>query len=257
LFSDTPVDRLYRENKVLDQTRPLDELISSLADIPLLYQPGTRYHYSVAVDVQGYLIEKLSGMPLEDFVRERVLAPLNMDETMSWVPPELAARLSKIHAPGEDGVLGVYQPGESGFDPDIALTKPVFFSGGAQLISTADDYWRFGQMLLNGGVLDGVRVLSPASVKMMTSNRLPAAVPDRESGTGWGHGFNLQVATDATRINYPVNNGEFRHGGVATTIFWADPELELVVVMLSQYLPYSNPFYYDHVHRWVLPAIID
>ena len=258
VFSDTPVDKMYLDKLFVDLDVPLQSFIENLAGIPLLYQPGTRYNYSLSVDVQGYLIERLSGIDPESFIRSRILEPLGMDETMAWAPPDMAPLLSKVHTHNKEGSLVVYQdPADSVISVNDAYRKPVFFSGGAQLISTADDYWRFAQMLLNGGNLDGKRLLSPDTVEMMTSNRLPESVPGRRIGPGWGHGFNLSVVADQTLINYPVNNGEFSHGGLATTHFWTDPEQELVVVFLSQYLPSSNRPYVDLTHRLVHAAIID
>jgi len=257
IFSDTPVDKLYRESAIFDTDRPLKELIAELASMPLLFQPGTEYHYSLGVDVQGYLIEVLSGMDAETFVRKRVLEPLGMDETSAWVAPEKASLLTRVHTHDEAGQLVVYEDDpESKFQTSHALRKPIAFSGGAQLIATGDDYWRFAQMLLNGGELDGVRILSPTTVELMTSNRFPESIAGRRFAPGQGHGFNLVVVTDNTLIPYPISNGEFSHGGLATTFFWADPELDLVVVLLNQYLPWSNPPYIDLIHRMVRAAVI-
>jgi len=258
LFSDTPVDKLYRDTGVLESNGSLGSFIEKLARMPLLYQPGTRYHYSLAVDVQGYLIERLSGMDPESFIRSRILEPLEMDETMAWVPRDKAALLSKVHTHDDDGKLIVYEdPDDSVFSVNDAYKKAAVFSGGAQLVSTGDDYWRFAQMLLNGGTLYGVRLLSPASVDMMTSNRLPESIAGRRLRPGWGHGFNVDVVTDRTLVNYPTNNGEFSHGGLASTHFWVDPEQELVVVMMSQLLPSSHAPIVDIIHRMAYAAILD
>jgi CubicO group peptidase (beta-lactamase class C family) len=258
LFSDTPVDQLYRDSGVLESNGSLDSFIAKLASMPLLFQPGTQYHYSLAVDVQGYLIERLSGMDPDSFIRSRILEPLEMDETMSWVPADKAALLSKVHTHNDEGALVVYRdPEDSAFSVNDAFEKPAAFSGGAQLVSTGDDYWRFAQMLLNGGTLYGVRLLSPASVDMMTSNRLPESIAGRRLGPGWGQGFNVAVVTDRTLVNYPTNNGEFSHGGLASTHFWVDPEQELVVVMMSQLLPSSHAPIVDIIHRMAYAAILD
>lgn len=256
-FSNTPVDKLYLEAEFWKADN-LQQAIAALAGMPLLFDPGTAYHYSYASDVQGRLIEVLSGMPVEDFIKSRVLEPLGMDETMTWAAGENAALLSRVHTLDSDGELTVYrdQP-DTAIPVDSAYEPPRAFSGGAQLISTADDYWRFAQMLLNGGSLEGERILSPKTAKMMTTSRLPEAVPGRSSGPGTGYGFNLDIVDDETVFNYPVSNGEFSHGGYATTHFWVDPEQELVVVVLNQYLPYSNPQYVDLVHRLVHSAIMN
>jgi CubicO group peptidase (beta-lactamase class C family) len=258
IFSDTPVDKLYRDTGVLESEGSLGTFIEKLASMPLLYQPGTRYHYSLAVDVQGYLIERLSGMDPESFIRSRIFEPLEMDETMAWVPPDKAALLSKVHTHDDDGKLVIYKdPDDSVFSVNDAYKKPAIFSAGAQLISTGDDYWRFAQMLLNGGTLYGERLLSPASVEMMTSNRLPETIAGRRLGPGRGSGFNVAVVTDRTLVNYPASNGEFSHGGIASTHFWVDPEQQLVVVMMSQLLPSSHAPIVDLIHRMVYSAILD
>ena len=145
--------------------------------------------------------------------------------------------------------------------PDLGvnnyLRKPGFFSGGSQLISTGDDYWRFAQMLLNGGEFNGVRILARPTVEMMTSNRLPESIPDRRISPGLGWGINMSVVTDPTLIDAPKSIGEYRHGGLATTMFYVDPVEEVIVIMLSQYLPMATGAYEDLLHRLVKAAIVD
>jgi len=256
-FGDTPVDRQYVDANLLDPQSTLQTMIDGLAGLPLLYQPGTRYEYSMSVDVQAYLIEKFTGKDVESFLRERVFIPLGMDETMAWVAPPVANRLSQIHTQDENGHLKVLTQALGRDIAQPAYEKPRLFNGGGQLISTADDYYRFAQMLLNGGELDGVRLLAPSTVDMMTSNRLPATVAGRQIDPGIGHGFNLRVVFDRTQVGFPAHNGEFGHGGMASTYFWADPDDELVVVLMSQYLPYSGQVYSDMLHRLVHAAIVD
>lgn len=250
VFGDTAVDKLYRESDMLTNDQTLQGFIEKLAGIPLLFQPGDRWHYSVAVDVQGYLIEKWTGKDLGTFLKERIFDPLGMDQTMAWVPPDKAALLANIYSHND---AGDREP----FTGDVYLdffSAPRAFNGGGQLISTGDDYWRFCQMLLNGGEFEGKRYLSPLTVKMMSSNRLrdPATLPK-----GAGFGFNFIVIVDNTQGDYPTSNGEYGWGGVASTVFWIDPEEELVVVMLTQYLPYRGGFYNDLLHRLVRAAIIE
>lgn len=249
---DTPVDRMYVDQTIGNYDETLQVLIDELAATPLLYQPGTRWVYSVAVDVQGYLIEKWTGKTAGEYLQEKLFEPLGMDQTMAWVPPEDARLLANVYTHDQDGNRAV-------FDGNLAsnhFRQPGGFSGGGQLISTADDYWRFSQMLLNGGEFDGVRYLSPRTVDMMRDHRLPAGVSLSADGST-GFGLNFGVITDASGIDYPASDGEYFWGGLASTVFWIDPKEELIVVMLTQYLPFNSPYYRDLMHRMVHAAIIE
>jgi CubicO group peptidase (beta-lactamase class C family) len=252
-FGDSYVDEQYGVVEVLDPESSLQEMIDKLAEIPLLYHPGTRWHYSVSVDIQGYLIEKLSGVDLETFLQKRIFEPLGMDETTGWLDEDESRLLAKVHTHDETGKLMV----DTGFWSEDYYSPPGLFMGGAQLISTTDDYWRFAQMLLNGGALDGKRLLTPLTVELMTSNRLPDSVPERHIEPGVGFGIDLGIVTDATLHNTPSSNGEFSWSGAATTVFWVDPEQELVVLLFTQYAPWDAPRYDDLMHRLVRSAIVE
>lgn len=250
IFGDSAVDKQYIEKDVPNYDQTMQEFIDKLTSIPLLFQPGARWNYSVAVDVQGYLIEKWTGMKLGEFLQERIFDPLGMDQTMAWVPPDKASLLANIYTHNQSGDREKF----TGSFADNYLRAPGAFSGGGQLISTGDDYWRFCQMLLNGGEFDGIRFLSPRTVKMMSTNRLqePASLPN-----GSGFGLNFGVIVDNTLGNYPASNGEYYWGGLASTLFWIDPEEEMVAILLTQYLPYRGEFYRDIFHRLVRAAIIE
>jgi CubicO group peptidase (beta-lactamase class C family) len=250
IFGDSAVDKEYIEKDVPDYDQTMDEFIEKIASIPLLFQPGSRWNYSISVDLQGYLIEKWTGMKLGDFLQERIFDPLGMDQTMAWVPPDQAGLLANVYTHDEDG-------NRSKYEGDFATNhfrEPGAFSGGGQLVSTSDDYWRFCQMLLNGGEFDGKRYLSPLTVEMMSSNRLrePATRPD-----GAGFGLNFAVTVDNTQGKFPTSNGEYYWGGLATTLFWIDPQEEMVAILLTQYLPYRGDAYRDLFHRLVRAAIIE
>ena len=250
-FSDTPIDALYKEKKILAYDDTLQRLIDKLADTPLLYQPGERWHYSVAVDVQGYLIEKWTGMTVADFLAERLFEPLGMDQTMAWVPPQQADLLADVYTHDANGKRIEY----TGELATNHFRAPGGFAGGAQLVSTSDDYWLFCQMLLNGGEFDGKRYLSPRTIELMTTDRLPDGVTYGSGGRGFG--FNVGVVTDESQGEFPVSDGEFWWDGLATTLFWIDPEEELVAILLTQYLPWSAPYYSDLMHRLLRAAIVD
>ncbi len=250
LFGDTAVDRLYRATITNSYDDTLQGLIDKLATLPLLNQPGERFEYSYAVDIQGYLIEKWTGERLGDFLQDRVLDPLGMDQTMAWVSPDKAHLLANIYT---------HDRGQrKKFDGPFAtmhFRAPGGFSGGGQLISTADDYWRFAQMLLNGGEFEGRRYLSPKSVEMMSTDRL--GVPGQEFYRGAGFGLNFAVISRPGQVLYPVSDGEYFWAGLANTIFWIDPEEDLIVIMLTQYLPFREPYFRELMHQMVHAAIID
>jgi len=252
-YGDSPVNEIYQREKPFEYGVTRQQAIDRLSRIPLAYQPGTEYAYSYSADILGIVIENLAGKDLGSFLRERVFNPLGMDETMSWVPPERQASLMKYHGYDQDGHLVVLPDNWNPARPvDHAFVEPVLFGGGFQLISTTADYFRFAQMLLNGGELDGVRVLSPSTVHFMTSQRYPAGVRERYWAPGQGHGLNVSVVVDPTLVNYPTNQGEFSHGGFANGYFFVDPEEELVVIMQSQLVPPR----YRNVHIPVVNALV-
>jgi len=251
IFSDTPVDRLYRLNGLPPYDDTLQEIIDKLATIPLLFQPGERFEYSMAVDIQGYLIEKWTGQELGAYLKEHLFEPLGMDQTMPWAAGDNAKLLANVYSHDESGHLVKNETSMA----TNHFHAPGSFSGGGQLISTADDYWRFAQMLLNGGQFGGVRYLAPNTVRMMALTRLK----DLDGFLYPGAGFGLNVATypHAETVPYPVSEGEYFWAGIATTLFWIDPQEQLVVVMMTQYLPFAEPPYRDLMHRLVHAAIID
>ena len=257
-YNDSPVNAIYQQLRPFEVGIDRQESIDRLARVPLAYQPGTEYMYSYSADILGLVIENISGMELGAFLQARIFDPLGMDETMSWVPTDLQSRLMKYHGYDESGNLIVLPRIPTSTGQDHAITAPSVFAGGMQLISTTDDYYRFAQMLLNGGEFNGVRILSPSTVKFMTTQRYPAGVRERYWAPGQGHGLNVSVVTDPTQINYPVSAGEFSHGGFANGYFFVDPEEELVVIYQSQLFPprYRN-YHIPIVNALVHAAIID
>lgn len=181
IFGNTPVDKAYLSGKVW-QSQSLQEMMDKLAKTPLLYQPGTRWVYSVAMDIQGYIIEKLTGQSLPDYMQQHIFGPLGMKDTGFFVPPEKRDRFATLYSPDEKGQLKV-DPTAWGGPTDFAA-QPTMPSGGGGLVSTAQDYLRFAQMLLNGGELDGVRILAPASVELMTSNHLAPQLMTGDASIG-------------------------------------------------------------------------
>jgi len=233
-----PVDSMYAEAGVLHRDQTLEDMIHKLADLPLRQQPGTRWTYSIAVDVQGYLVEVLSGQPFDEFLQERIFDPLGMVDTGFHVPPEDHDRFAQAYFYDENGALAAPSPSDMPGGPRAFLDPTTFFSGGGGLVSTTMDYMRFCQMLLNGGELDGVRILSPTTVELMTRNHLPRAVGEYAPGLGFGLDF--AVVLDPVEAG-GVSEGEYFWGGAAGTWFWIDPAQDLAFVGMIQQGPAGRP----------------
>lgn len=241
LFGDSPVDKMYQSLGVM-QSKSLQEMIDKLAKIPLLYQPGTKWVYSVSMDIQGYIVEKLSGQTLADFMHDRIFAPLGMKDTAFFVPKDKWNRFATLY--GEDD-KGNIVPASTAANIGLGdySSQPTMPSGGGGLVSTAQDYLRFAQMLLNGGELDGVRILAPSTVHLMTSNHLAPNLMTGEfsigpetirPGMGWG--YDCAVLWDPPLANEIVGRGTFFWLGAADTWFWVDPANDLVFVGMTQHM---------------------
>jgi CubicO group peptidase (beta-lactamase class C family) len=261
--ADTPVDRMYGELKPgTGSVKNLQEMIDRLAQIPLLYQPGTRWVYSMSMDVQGYIVEKLSGQSLPDFLRDNLFTPLGMKDAGFYVPADKRARFAAGYHQ-QNGAL-VAEPTTNGI-PDDYSTQPTAPSGGGGLVSTAEDYYRFATMLLKGGELGGVRILAPSTVRLMTANHLPASLLTGEFAgglhvmrPGFGYGYNCAVIFDPLEANLPDGKGTFFWDGAAGTWFWVDPTNDIVFVGMIQRRssPDNHPLLY-HTHALVYQALVD
>lgn len=239
-FGDTPVDKMYVAAGVLSPRDTLEQMAEKLSKLPLLYQPGRRFNYSVSTDVLGLIVQRVSGQPLDEFFEEQIFEPLGLRDTAFYAPASKADRLAVNYGPNPDG------EGLRAIDaaPDSPFLKPPKLpSGGGGVVSTAPDYLRFCQMLLNQGELDGVQLLQPESVEAMTRNQLPeSAYPLTLGGSrpGVGFGLGFSVVVEETPYTESSAVGEYGWGGAASTHFWISPEDELAVVALSQYMPYSS-----------------
>src|ERR1700719_4740192 len=239
----TSVDAAYRRAKVTDRQTPggLPEMIDQLAKIPLDFSPGTAWNYSVSIDVMGYLVEKLTGVSFGEFLRTRLFEPLGMNDTAFWVPPDKTERFTSCYQPetSERGLKLQDDARESTY-----AKPPKLESGGGGPVSTAHDYLRFCRMMLNGGTLDDVQILSPRTVALFSVNYLPEgkevadmALPGMFSESGYaGVGFSLGcgVNVDVAKTRLPGSLGEYFWGGAAATAFWIDPKEELTVVFMTQ-----------------------
>ena len=233
------VDRLYREQGVLNADATLESMVDKLSNLPLLAQPGTRWFYSIGVDVQGYLVEQLSGQSFAEFLDERIFEPLGMVDTAFYVPEAKLDRVAGIYRDGEDGGLAETDMGPT------RTSMPAGPSGGGGLWGTADDYLRFAQMMLNGGELDGVRLLSPRTVELMQTNyvtdearptMLAGGAGHWSSMPGQGFGLDFAVALDPAATGEPYPRGVYYWGGAAGTWFWIDPVTDLTFVGMIQHL---------------------
>ena len=226
---------IYRAEGVRSRSISLEQMVDNAARTPLFEDPGTNWRYGISTTILGRLIEIWSGKQLEDFLQERVFEPLGMTDTGFWVEPERADRLATVYRPSPEGELRPYQIEEVPF-----TERPVLIEGGVGLVASTMDFLRFSQMFLNGGELDGRRVLQPETVAMMTVNRIPDALLPigfgrPTLGQGWGLGFSIVM--DASEYAYPVNDGDFWWDGSAGTRFWIDPTENMVTIVMAQVSP--------------------
>jgi CubicO group peptidase (beta-lactamase class C family) len=255
LFGNTPVDQAYRKADIFN-SKSLAEMVKTVATMPLLHQPGETWEYSVSTDVLGRVVEVVSGKDLDVFIEERITGPLKMSDTGFWVKPEAISRMA---VPDQKSMLPFADPSQ----------RPALFSGGGGMFSTARDYARFSQMLLNGGQLEGKRILGPKTIALMTSDQLPATTerhtgvamslgpfgPTPEMGTSFGLGFAVRV--DAGRNPEPGSVGDFSWGGITGTLFWVDPKEKLVAVLMVQSPQGMNGMIWRQTRTMVYQALVD
>lgn len=260
---DSAVDQLYRRRVGNREHLLLETFVQELATLPLLYHPGTRWLYSLATDVLGRLVEVLSGTTLDEFFRQEIFKPLAMVDTGFHVPHDSVERFSACYCPpggfrlGSDlgrnvrTHAGQNDDNQQVSEPKIQLheasqegrfTKPpVFLSGGGGLVSTLGDYLRFSQMLLNGGTLDGNRLLGRKTAELMRANHLPAELVPIGLGAdvraGYGFGLGVSVLVDLPATSTPGSVGIYGWGGAASTQFWIDPEEEMLGIFMTQFMP--------------------
>jgi CubicO group peptidase (beta-lactamase class C family) len=258
-----PVDELYRREDLGNFNVPdydLDEAMARLGRQPLLFEPGTQWNYSMSTDVCGALVERISGVRLDEFLRTRIFEPLGMTDTGFSAPESEIDRCSVLYACTPQDKMLTMAPARSMTRP------PTFLSGGGGLVSTADDYLRFCHLLVGGGAVDGVRLLSPRTLRLMASNHLPGGRTLNEmgqttfsegtmEGTGFGLGFSVLV--DPTANQTLGSKGLYGWGGAASTAFWIDPDEELAVVFMTQLLPSTTYPLRRHLQAGVYQALVD
>jgi CubicO group peptidase (beta-lactamase class C family) len=245
--SRTNVDAAYRKLKISEAHggQDLEGFIASLAKLPLEFSPGEAWNYSVSTDVVGYLVQKVAGKPLGEVLQERIFGPLKMTDTGFHVREDQKARFAACYNATPQGGLKLQD------DPTISpyLAPPTLESGGGGLVSTAADYLRFTTMLVNGGELDGARILAPMTVKLMASNHLPGgkdltelsrSLFSESTNAGVGFGLGVAVVFDPPKTLIPCSMGEYYWGGAASTAFWVDPVEQVTAVFMTQLLPSST-----------------
>lgn len=234
-FGNSPVDSMYQRAGILSQTQTIDSMTAHLAKIPLLYSPGTRWNYSVGLDVAGRIVEIASGMSFDAYLAKNVFAPLMMRSTSFHATPAIAPNLTTVFT----RVGGQLRAGSPLVSSGYRKQDPAFF-GGQGLLSTMDDYLRLAQMLLNGGELDGKRVLKKETVALIMKNELPPGVPFAMM-RGYGFGFGGAVRVDSAGGNEPAEGiGTYRWSGYASTFFWVDPKNDLIGLVWAQMIPTNS-----------------
>jgi CubicO group peptidase (beta-lactamase class C family) len=248
---DSIVDQLYRDADPLNPNNTLAEFAKRLASVPLLYQPGTRWLYGPSVDVQAYLVERISGEPFDQFVQKRIFDPLGMKDTRYVVLESDRERLARIYQRTEDGSFVPFEGGGVQFNEQKMALTP----GGWGFTSTLDDYMRFARMLLNEGELDGARILSQRAIELMRTDAMPAEVTDKmwlptKGQVGFGIDFAVRTAPPANAEEASGAVGEFFWDGFASTLFWVDPANEIVAVLFTQHVPFGS-----HIHKTFRDAV--
>ncbi len=265
-FMEGPLEQAYHRADVYQAAamrgRDLQSMIDRLADLPLKFSPGDQWNYGVSTDVCGYLVQAISGQRFDEYLQEHIFAPLGMVDTGFHVPPEKLDRFAANYERGPDRQLRLLD------DPATShYAEPqTFFSGGGGLVSTAQDYQRFCQMLLNGGALDDARLLGPKTIQLMTLNHLPNGedLSQRALGTfsetandGVGFGLGFAMIVDLPRSQNVGSVGEYYWGGAASTIFWIDPAEDLIVIFLTQFMPSGTFNFRGQIKQILYPGLLD
>lgn len=230
-WNPTPVDEMYQKANIWASSS-LQNFVTKIGKLPLNFQPGTKWEYGVSTDIVGYLVEVISGMPFDQFLQKRLFGPLKMEDTGFHVPKEKHNRLATVYEINKEGELVE----SHSLTVDHFYQPSPYASGGGGLVSTASDYMRFAQMLLNGGRLDGVQILGRKTVDLMRINHLSDEVKYR-AGKGFGLGF--EVVEDIAHAGGMGSNGTYSWSGMANTFFWIDPQEEVISMVWTQFLPFG------------------
>ena len=259
------IDEMYRRAGLefgIGHRSSLEDACDAFAELPLCFEPGSSWNYSVSTDIVGRIVEVVSGMSLDEFFDKRILKPLKMNDTSFWLDESKADRLAALYQ--YDAATGGKALIEAA--AKVAFKKPRALSGGGGLYSTAHDYWRFLQMLENGGELDGVRIVSPTTIDIMTMNHIPGNTDITSfgrtlgeevfyEGLGFGLGFSVVIDQAKTRVGCP--NGTYGWGGMASTAFWVDPVEEISAMFFTQLIPSTTHPIRPYLRSLVYQSIVE
>ncbi len=260
-----PIDKLYKQVwRTIDSEKTLSDLMESTLQLPLIAQPGNLWHYSIATDICGYLVELMSDMPFGDYLKQNIIDPLEMVDTAFEVPPEKLERFATLYGWTEKDALAVLETSMSSpFIPPAKMKSVAMQSGGGGLVSTASDYWRFSQMMLNGGELDNVRIIGRKTVDWMTMNQIPSKllpiayngiVPEPSMAYGFSFGYCVNI--DPANAGTLGSRGDYGWGGMADTHCWVDPKEALIGILMQQYSPSLTYASYQDFRNAVYQALL-
>jgi CubicO group peptidase (beta-lactamase class C family) len=253
-FTGSEIDKLYRALPTPSETDTVESVLLRLAKIPLNHQPGTQWHYGVNTDIIGFLVERLSGKKLGDYMQEVIFDPLQMNDTGFYVPANKASRLAQIYGPDKNGATVVVENEALG----NFLSDPPVHNGGGGLVSTIGDFYVFSQMLLNGGQYNGVRILGSRTVEYLSNNHLPPSmVPFKPDSPGEGYALAMSVTTDPSQVLMMSSQGDYGWGGAASTYFRIAPEENMIVISMTQFLPTGFHLYQHDFRNVVYQSLVD
>jgi CubicO group peptidase (beta-lactamase class C family) len=254
-FSNSEVDKLYQSKLSKRKEFTRDNILSKFAELPLTHQPGTAWNYGVSTDIIGFLVEKLSGKKLGEYMQDTIFNPLGMQDTGFYVPSNKIDRLSQIYTADKTGQTVVSKDVPGGID---FLNDPKIHSAGGGLVSTMQDYFIFAQMMLNGGEINGVRILGRKTVKYMSSNHLPDhLIPYNKTSDGEGYGLAMSVTVNPEMSGFMGSTGNYGWGGAASTYFRIDPQEKIIMISMAQFVPIGFHRYHNDFRNLVYQALID
>jgi CubicO group peptidase (beta-lactamase class C family) len=253
-FTQSEVDKLYQKSPLFSGKVKREELLNEVAKLPLNHQPGTAWNYSISTDIIGFLVERLSGQTLGEYMQQHIFKPLKMNDTGFYVQADKLSRFMQVYTLNKKGQI-THMPKEPLGD---FKSDPEFQSGGGGLVSTMEDYLAFAQMLLNGGEYKGKRVLGRKTVEYMRSNHLPASlIPFEANSPGEGYALAMAVTVDPGQSNFITSQGVYGWAGAASTYFRIDPKENMILISMTQFMPSGYYRYHHDFRNLAYQALVD